>query len=97
MTQQHTPGPWRSDGTHYNICIRGPNGRNVARVYGKFKDAKTDANTRLILAAPTMLDLLEGFVGSGVEWDGPTNRYVTMQVDRDRLTDAKALIEHIKA
>ncbi len=103
MTQQHTPGPWRWEQPHNGFsAIRGPNyelvfGLAAGASSEKQSDDICGANARLIAAAPKLLELVEGFVGSGVEWDGPTNSYVTMQVDRDRLTEAKRLIAFIKA
>lgn len=59
-------------------------------------DVRGDAIARLMVAAPQLLELVEGFEGSGVEWDGPTCSYVTMQVDRERLKEARALIAVIR-
>lgn len=47
-------------------------------------------------ASPKMLELLEGFVASGVSHDGPTCTYVEMQVDRDTLREARKLIAKVK-
>jgi hypothetical protein len=57
----HTPGPWKADGltvesiTHGNICLV-----NLARPKGP-----TEANLRLIAAAPDLLAALRKIVSDG--------------------------------
>lgn len=68
----------------------------IDQAYPDKPDVRGDTIARLMVAAPQLLELVEEFEGSGVEWDGPTCTYVTMQVDRDSLKKARALIAAIR-
>lgn len=67
---RHTPGPWllrdKSDSVH-EACATHPFGRQIFRFHGGFEgeEAPSDADVRLILAAPDLLialrDLLHAY------------------------------------
>ena len=58
---RHTPGPWRSG--HYGEygfrIDTGPDTNYVAHVSPRLDDPETEANARLIAAAPDLLEALE--------------------------------------
>jgi hypothetical protein len=62
---QHTPGPWQVNGNLVSAPHYGWQGAWIAEVYHKDLYSQTDdslkaeANTRLIAAAPDMLDALQ--------------------------------------
>lgn len=64
MTEsKHTPGPWESFGGP-DFCITDSNGASVAQLWNKYEDyfkpyEESEANARLIAAAPEMLEVLE--------------------------------------
>jgi hypothetical protein len=69
MTDKHTPGPWQSGG----CVVYGPDGAGVADLVagvcnhnGRSPD-ETEANARLIAAAPELLKALEPFAAIDVE------------------------------
>lgn len=66
LKAQHTPGPWAVKSAQHPISdtlgVRGPQGQWVALVHpltGPQRDPATDANARLIAAAPDLLKALE--------------------------------------
>lgn len=73
MTAKHTPGPWYALRGQRNISIRHKTGDrllpmvNVASVRGKFPAdcpyGSSEANARLIAAAPELLDALIALLG----------------------------------
>lgn len=77
MKTQHTPGPWRVNGRSIDatdVCVatietiyRAPAGSYYDRAYV----AETEANARLIAAAPELLDALRAVLASLPE-DVPT-------------------------
>lgn len=58
---KHTPGPWKFNIKKENglYQISGENGSQIGRLWG---NKYTDANARLISAAPEMLDALIEYV-----------------------------------
>ena len=54
--RQHTPGPWSAQINHCNHAVISPDGFDIALVSASGVDS--DANARLIAAAPTMFDYL---------------------------------------
>ncbi len=58
MTNKHTPGPWKVSSDHYHIC---KGATAVAAVFGTtgHDAARSEANARLIAAAPELLEALE--------------------------------------
>lgn len=76
---QHTPGPWTLQGIEADQSeslsavyrVRGPSEfPDIAEVYFRDTDEETDANARLIAAAPELLDALSDLVGGcGKEGD----------------------------
>lgn len=61
----HTPGPWSlivddaGDGSEiYGFDVSAPNGRGIA-YYDANDDPETEANARLIAAAPELLEALK--------------------------------------
>jgi hypothetical protein len=73
----HTPGPWRyrgSLGPQSNPHLLGPHviesatGIQIAILNG-WRSEVSEANARLIAAAPALLEALEGFVNHGTCFD----------------------------
>jgi len=58
MTLSHSPAPWSYDGPPHNIHVRQANDPNM-RICFMTSDGPTEANARLIAAAPIMLVALE--------------------------------------
>lgn len=60
---KHTPGPWKleiihlSTGRNRHVRASSPS-RGVAEVWGPDEDKESDANARLIAAAPELLEAL---------------------------------------
>lgn len=73
---KHTPGPWRSVGSHGMLrhCILGPRGEIIAR-YSAWEDhpEEAEANTSLMVAAPDLLAACEAVVNAYEEndWSAP--------------------------
>lgn len=77
MTAKHTPGPWYALRGQRNISIRHKTGDkflpmvNVASVRGNFPAdcpyGSSEANARLIAAAPELLDALELIANTGMD------------------------------
>ncbi len=93
---QHTPGPWKCVGTlgpQSNPSIRGPEviedtrGQRLANIAGLWKTPQSEANGRLMAAAPDLLDALNTMLTHmGMdedEWNKPT-------FDKARAAIAKA-------
>ena len=78
---KHTPGPWIHEGEgditgiENNPAIGCVGKVDVACVYLRTVSGKTEANARLIAAAPELLEALKGMIkhfwiaGSEAEWD----------------------------
>lgn len=65
---KHTPGPWEFDGPHHNIIVwSSPNNR----ICFMTSDGPTEANARLIAAAPDLLEALKNIVNSIEVHDHP--------------------------
>ena len=56
MTDKHTPGPWRVD-DNYVLCLYDGRPNNICRMLGRGDE--TEANARLIAAAPDMAERIE--------------------------------------
>jgi len=54
----YTPGPWRSEPLGAGYWIVGPNGEQVAVVYGPAANERSEGNVALVFAAPQMRALL---------------------------------------
>jgi len=95
MSAQHTPGPWEAEP---NGSIKGSNGEWSALSLGN-SYGTTDANARLIAAAPEMLSSLEWMVfwlqGALTcetwGWDGDQRKAAEFT-----LVEAKAIIAKAK-
>ena len=61
MSAAHTPGPWR-EYSFGGRQIGGPEGDAVCSMWGSVGNPEDDANARLIVAAPDLLNALEGLV-----------------------------------
>ena len=100
---KHTPGPWSifTDEKHKHnagieadgfsiICIGYPDetlAMDVSGVHGRTEE-ETQANARLIAAAPDLLEALEAIMGSDVfEWNGSAAFWLQ---DKVRASIAKA-------
>ncbi len=66
----HTPGPWTWDGEPHNIIVWCGPDKRVA--FLMTSDGPTEANARLIAAAPDMLSALEQALGH-IEVDETTH------------------------
>lgn len=55
---KHTPGPWEHDG----YSVEGPDSRLVCNMSGWKGAGVTEANARLIAAAPEMRDALRSII-----------------------------------
>lgn len=99
---KHTPGPWgiNPDPCHFGSATSivggdwkedGPLARELMVEVGGFAGIKTtEANTRLIAAAPDMLEALEAVVRAANE--GPEHLYMEVMASsicRDALVKAK--------
>lgn len=74
-TVKHTQGPWRSSISKNNrLQISGDNGRQVCIVW---RDEYSEANARLIAAAPELLEALKEVT----EWRGSVQSYIEHNVD----------------
>jgi hypothetical protein len=76
MKTKYTPGPWHQCDAHgpveYGTCAMDSNGTMVASCTGYFGRDGAIANTRLIAAAPELLEALLAVVG---ECSGPQRPY----------------------
>ena len=54
--RQHTPGPWRAQINHCNHAVISTDGFDIALL--RASDCDSEANARLIAAAPDLLNLL---------------------------------------
>lgn len=61
---KHTPGPWKTEDDFYRqgVGILGADGLYVAHVIRTSAHSETEANARLIAAAPDLLEALQGAV-----------------------------------
>lgn len=65
MTDKHTPGPWKA--IPHGSRIYGPDGYELAATsYEWQRTSTTEANARLIAAAPDMLAVLQTLTREGV-------------------------------
>ena len=102
---KHTPGPW----AHGGCVVYGADGDSVAdlSLNGRRHPNVTEANTRLVAAAPDLLDALEALLSNpvlnlgdlvyyvrereGEDWDGPA-----VKAWGDAVQAAKAAIAKAK-
>lgn len=78
-TSKHTPGPWlldMADGTGW-ICTNG--GRSGFEPLAHLSDV-SDADARLIAAAPELLEALRAVVAAHTGWEGQFPSYVAAAV-----------------
>lgn len=102
MTQAHTPGPWTAHPieTRFGPPYTPVSAKTlIARVYSEdFEDyAQSEANARLIAAAPQMLDALEAILqdvpADVEEW---AERYETFHLSVSAMKSACAAIRAAK-
>ena len=66
---QHTPGPWRAQINHCNHAVISTDGFDIALL--RASDCDSEANARLIAAAPDLLaaleDILARYESAGVQ------------------------------
>jgi len=79
MSEKHTPGPWFFDGSPDNIIVWSDENRRVCFMTS---NGPTEANARLIVAAPDLArklsdvaDHLEGMLDSGLGNDTTRMHY----------------------
>lgn len=101
MTQA-TPGPWKAHPieTSFGLPYTPVSAKTlIARVYSEdFEDyAQSEANARLIAAAPALLQALEWIIqdipADVVEWD---RRYESFEISIDAIKSACAAIRAAK-
>lgn len=56
---KHTPGPWKAKYTVDFGVVVAPDGEDVAVIYGRRDPTAKKSDTRLIAAAPDLLDALK--------------------------------------
>ncbi|WP_313251129.1 hypothetical protein [Stenotrophomonas indicatrix] len=63
MSNKHTPGPWayQEDSDAYTHIVRGPSNRFICQL-NQSTSAEIEANTRLIAAAPELLEVSKELV-----------------------------------
>lgn len=105
MKTNHTPGPWSvprkawndPKDPHFDHCDVIHSGTRVAKVSGVGSE-ETEANARLVAAAPEMLEALEELLLHEGERD--TNNGLGLELDSDDLelakTKARAIISKAK-
>lgn len=61
MSGQHTPGPWQvqKEALPNRVGITATNGRFITWTMGGAPNSESEANARLIAAAPDLLEALE--------------------------------------
>lgn len=106
---EHTKSPWEWHKVGKNWVLWGAHGHRpiVLDVFkGKLRLRNAEQclmipfdpdhpDARLIEAAAELLETLKDVLAGGVEWDGPTVGYVTLQVSRQALSDAYGLIARL--
>jgi hypothetical protein len=90
-TQNHTPGPWKTNCLH----IERQNGQSIAAtVHDSWQTEEEElANARLIAAAPELLEALQqcvGLLSVAVMADGATSLYGSPVTQKARAAIAKA-------
>lgn len=63
---KHTPGPWKPIGVRGDVGIHGtlPDGSDTAAIAFVRHQGDSDANIRLIAAAPSLLEALQDIIAS---------------------------------
>jgi hypothetical protein len=63
MTQPHIPGPWHVEQNEDGLVIHSDDGTEICEVTGQtfdeYAEEETEANAKLIAAAPELLDALK--------------------------------------
>jgi hypothetical protein len=73
---KHTPGPWEIQKADDAYCIASIGHLVIMPVAGKVKHDNSEADARLIAAAPELLEALEAMLeayddGVGKDWERP--------------------------
>lgn len=58
MTGKHSPGPWRENEHGNLVCY--PKGLEIGLLSKQLPDGELEANTRLIIAAPDLIEAMKG-------------------------------------
>lgn len=97
MSAQHTPGPWTHEGQGditgiENDPVDGWVGKvDLAHVYLRTVPGRTEANARLIAAAPDLLTALTGLLALDADHQrGADDEGVCIEVRQARAAIAKA-------
>lgn len=91
MSTQHTPGPWMAP-PHSNEVMTMPSGEvKICRVYpvSAIDDKETNANARLITAAPEMLKALQDLVHAHDVGMGKTAVQLRIDIAKDAIKKAQ--------
>ena len=90
----HTPGPWTVEGKIVAAIIDKGNGRREVRaILEMIEGHQTEANTRLVVAGPDLLEALRGVceaISNADAWGADTRGWESVFIARDA---ASALIE----
>ena len=89
MSAAHTPGPWRVNSM---TRIEAPDFGLIASVRGDLIEPTTTGNTRLIAAAPDLLEALEGVTRTleAFAYTTQLGRSQTERLEKARAVIAKA-------
>lgn len=93
MTTQHTPGPWEIDGEYVqqagqaSVAVCDVMVMDEGGDKGWYRGSVTQANARLIAAAPELLGALEGLLAVSV--DTTPEELLAMMAARDAIAKAK--------
>ena len=94
---EHTKGPWKE----WDAEIEGSDGSKIGQLYARPEDEGTwgsgvaEANSRLVCAAPDLLDVVNSLLKTvetcrGCEWDVQSQEYVQLFTDLE--AEAKAAV-----
>jgi len=86
----HTPGPWVVERADDAYCIASVGNLVVMPSSGKVKHDNTEADARLISAAPDLLEALEMIVAEADSYTARTGKPVYNWLDQARAAIAKA-------
>jgi hypothetical protein len=84
----YTPGPWEYKNNPYDLKIYNGLGLEVAQVAHDWIHGSTQANARLIAAAPELLDALELVVGTYDEGGWPSATIVIAKAALEKARGA---------
>lgn len=90
---KHTPGPWVVESADDAYCIANVGNLVIMPGGGKVKHDNTEADARLIAAAPDLLEALEMIVAEADSYTARTGKPVYNWLDQARAAIAKSRAE----